>query len=97
MLQSKFLFNGSKALPNWEAELLEDVDAECEKFGKITHISIDPNSNGFIYMKFSSRHAAADAIKALDGRFFGGKKVTAVPISEEDYLRMHPKAAVARR
>ena len=74
----------------------EDVDAECEKFGKISHIAVDPNSNGFIYIKFSSRHAADDAIKALDGRFFGGKKVAAVHISEEDYLRLYPKAALSR-
>jgi RNA-binding protein 23/39 len=98
ILPSKFYYlTDSKSVPNWEAELQEDVDAECEKFGKITHIAIDPNSKGFIYIKFSSRHAADDAIKALDGRFFGGKQVTAVHISEEDYVRMFPKAAVARK
>ncbi|KAI4246067.1 MAG: hypothetical protein L6R42_010022, partial [Xanthoria sp. 1 TBL-2021] len=37
----------------WIKELEDDVKAECtEKYGKVVHIALDPNTQGDIYLKF---------------------------------------------
>lgn len=79
----------------WEGEIEADVKEECSKFGKIYHISVDRATKGFIYIKFDGINAAKGAIDALNGRFFGGKQVTAQFIMDSVYYAKFPGAAAA--
>ncbi|KAJ5089286.1 hypothetical protein N7532_007970 [Penicillium argentinense] len=70
----------------WVKELEEDVRAECEeKYGHVVHISVDSNSQGDIYLKFDRVQGGENAIKGLNGRFFGGKMITAQPVVDAVY------------
>lgn len=71
---------------NWIQELEDDVKAECEdKYGPVIHISVDPNSQGQIYVKFKDLPSGQKAVEGLNGRFFGGRKITVNPIVEMVY------------
>ncbi|KAL3481965.1 hypothetical protein BJX99DRAFT_217889 [Aspergillus californicus] len=70
----------------WIKELEDDVRAECEeKYGHVVHISLDPNSQGDIYLKFDRVQGGENAIKGLNGRFFGGQQITAQPVVDAVY------------
>jgi len=70
----------------WIKELEDDVRGECEsKYGHVVHISLDPNSQGDIYLKFDRVQGGENAIKGLNGRFFGGKQITAQPVVDAVY------------
>jgi RNA-binding protein 39 len=71
---------------SWVQELEEDVSAECEeKYGKVVHIAADPNSQGEVYVKFDDLESSERAIKALNGRYFGGRQISASPVVEMVY------------
>ncbi|KAJ5901685.1 hypothetical protein N7495_002213 [Penicillium taxi] len=71
---------------SWIQELEHDVRTECEaKYGRVVHISLDPNSTGDIYLKFDRVQGGENAIKGLNGRFFGGKQITAQPVVDAVY------------
>ncbi|KAJ8487513.1 hypothetical protein ONZ45_g14311 [Pleurotus djamor] len=68
---------------DWDKELAEDVKSECEgKYGKVEAIKVEKESQGEIYVKFSSIESAKQAIQSLNGRWFGGKQVSAAFISD---------------
>jgi len=68
---------------DWDKDLADDVKGECEgKYGKVEHITVDKESQGDIYVKFGSIDSARSAIQALNGRWFGGKPVTATFVSD---------------
>ncbi|RAL16866.1 putative RNA splicing factor (Pad-1) [Aspergillus homomorphus CBS 101889] len=70
----------------WVKELEDDVRAECEeKYGHVVHISLDPNSQGDIYLKFDRVQGGENAIKGLNGRFFGGRQITVQPVVDAVY------------
>lgn len=70
----------------WVQELEEDVKEECEdKYGKVVHVAVDPASKGEVYLKFADEKSAENAVNGLDGRFFGGKKLSAQPLIEMMY------------
>lgn len=70
----------------WVKELEDDVRAECEeKYGHVVHISLDPNSQGDIYLKFDRVQGGENAIKGLNGRFFGGRQISAQPVVDAVY------------
>jgi RNA-binding protein 39 len=70
----------------WIKELEDDVRAECEeKYGHVVHIALDPNSQGDIYLKFDRVQGGENAIKGLNGRFFGGKQISAQPVVDAVY------------
>ncbi|KAJ5788998.1 uncharacterized protein N7518_006009 [Penicillium psychrosexuale] len=72
--------------PTWVKDLEEDVRTECEKkYGHVVHISLDPNSVGDIYLKFDRVQGGENAIKGLNGRYFGGKMCTAQPVVDAVY------------
>lgn len=78
---------------NWVEDLEEDVLTECEeKYGRIVHIAVEPTAAGEVYIKFSDALGAAKALKALDGRFFGGKRVSVHKINESVYNTRYPKS-----
>jgi len=79
--------------PNWDTDLQDDVREECSRFGQVVHIKVEKDSEGEVYVKFSTPYAAEEAIKSLHGRWFAAKQISAVPISEVIYNTRFPKAA----
>lgn len=78
ILQRKFntkLTWFSETGDHWDKEIEEDVKLECSKYGNIVHIAVDKESQGHVYLKFSSTSGSEAAVKALNGRFFAGKTV----------------------
>lgn len=71
---------------SWVKELEDDVKAECEtKYGHVVHISLDPNTKGDIYLKFDRVSGGENAIQGLNGRFFGGRQISAQPVVDAVY------------
>ncbi|KAK5666686.1 hypothetical protein BDV3_006033 [Batrachochytrium dendrobatidis] len=90
----KNMFNPENEVEsNWVQEIEEDVKEECTKFGKILHISVDPESHGHVYLKFDSLVSSQAAVKALHGRFFAGARIEALYIADQVYDAQHPLAA----
>lgn len=79
----------------WDKELEEDVAYECnDKYGKVVHIAIAPGStDGEVYVKFDQLKSGENAIKGLNGRFFGGQRITAQFVVEAVYNMNFPQAA----
>ncbi|KAH6891180.1 hypothetical protein B0T10DRAFT_484617 [Thelonectria olida] len=70
----------------WVKELEDDVRQEAEsKYGHVVHISVDPNSKGDIYLKFDKVQGGENAIKGLNGRYFGGRMIDAAPVVDAVY------------
>jgi hypothetical protein len=70
----------------WVKELEDDVRAECQgKYGNVVHISLDPNTQGDIYLKFERVSGGENAIKGLNGRYFGGRQISAQPVVDAVY------------
>ncbi|KAI1405585.1 splicing factor, CC1-like protein [Hypoxylon fuscum] len=70
----------------WVKELEDDVRQEAEeKYGHVVHISLDPNSQGDIYLKFDKVQGGENAIKGLNGRYFGGRMISAAPVVDAVY------------
>ncbi|KAI0296160.1 hypothetical protein BC826DRAFT_968133 [Russula brevipes] len=68
---------------DWDKELAEDVKGECEtKYGPVDRIKVERESQGEIYLKFGDVDAARKAVQGLNGRWFGGKQVSAAFISD---------------
>ncbi|GAU18039.1 hypothetical protein TSUD_51500, partial [Trifolium subterraneum] len=63
--------------PDFELDVREDVEAECSKFGNLRHLCIDKKSAGFVYLRFENTESAISAQRALHGRWFAGKMITA--------------------
>lgn len=70
----------------WVKDLEDDVKTECEnKYGHVVHIALDPNSQGEIYIKFEKVQGGEKAIQGLNGRFFGGRRISASPVVDAVY------------
>ncbi|KAG6849508.1 hypothetical protein H0H93_007862 [Arthromyces matolae] len=68
---------------DWDKDLAEDVKGECqEKYGPVEAIKVEKESQGEIYLKFDSIESAKKSVQGLNGRWFGGKQVSAVFISD---------------
>ena len=61
--------------------------------GKAVRIAVDANSEGEIYVKFADVSGGDKAVKGLNGRFFGGRTLTAQFIVDAVYNMNFPKAA----
>ncbi|KAL2038983.1 hypothetical protein N7G274_008323 [Stereocaulon virgatum] len=78
----------------WIKELEDDVRAECtEKYGKVVHIALDPNTAGDIYLKFDRVTGGENAIKGLNGRFFGGRQISAQPVVDAVYSSLFSRTS----
>ncbi|KAF6174314.1 hypothetical protein GIB67_040807 [Kingdonia uniflora] len=73
-----FIQTGLLVEPDFYLDIEEDVQDECSKFGEVKHIHVDKDSAGHVYLQFENTKAASDAQRALHGRWFAGKMVTAV-------------------
>ncbi|KAI0308240.1 hypothetical protein B0F90DRAFT_1813531 [Multifurca ochricompacta] len=68
---------------DWDKELADDVKGECEaKYGPVDRIKVEKESQGEIYLKFDNLDASRKAVQGLNGRWFGGKQVSAAFISD---------------
>lgn len=77
---------------NWIRELEDDVKAECEnKYGKVLHIHVEENSPGDVYIKFDNVVAGERAIQGLNGRWFGGRTISASFLIDAVYTAKFPK------
>ncbi|KAK2405485.1 RNA-binding protein [Trifolium repens] len=63
--------------PDFDLDVKEDVEAECSKFGNLRHLCVDKKSAGFVYLRFENTESAISAQRALHGRWFAGKMITA--------------------
>lgn len=71
---------------SWVKELEGEVREEAEsRYGHVVHISVDPNSKGDIYLKFDKVQGGENAIKGLNGRYFGGRMIDASPVVDAVY------------
>ena len=71
---------------DWVKELEDDVRQEAEeKYGHVLHVALDVNSKGDIYLKFDKVQGGENAIKGLNGRYFGGRMITAAPVVDAVY------------
>ncbi|KAK9365751.1 hypothetical protein V1509DRAFT_632012 [Lipomyces kononenkoae] len=78
---------------DWVKELEEDVKAECEeKYGKVVHIAVERNSQGEIFVKFENVTGGEKAIQGLNGRFFGGRQISASPVVDMVYSLRFPRS-----
>jgi splicing factor U2AF subunit len=73
-----------------DAEICEDVQEECAKFGKVVELKVPRPSGGSrqstgvgkIYVKFDSEESATKALTALAGRKFADRTVVATYFPE---------------
>lgn len=85
-----------QADPSFRAELEEDVAFECSKLGAIERLRIfGGNSEGVISIRFKTEDAAAECIKVMNGRFFGGRQVVAHMYGECIRRKPQPSAAAS--
>lgn len=63
---------------NLVSELEEDVASECGKFGPIAKVRVfETNPEGVVVVKFQDPKNCQECIKALQGRWFGGRQIKA--------------------
>ncbi|KAI9721584.1 MAG: hypothetical protein M1828_005074 [Chrysothrix sp. TS-e1954] len=78
----------------WAKELEDDIKNECdEKYGQVVHIRLDPNTEGDVYVKFDRVQGGQNAILGLNGRFFGGRTLTAQFMVDPVYKTLFPESA----
>jgi len=78
---------------DWIKELEDDVKTECEtKYGHVVHIALDPNTPGDIYVKFDRVQGGENAIQGLNGRFFGGRQISAQPVVDAVYSSLFSRS-----
>nr|POF10666.1 isoform 3 of rna-binding protein 39 [Quercus suber] len=65
--------------PDFELDIKEDVQSECLK-----------NSAGFVYLRFENTQGAVAAQRALHGRWFAGKMITATYMVPQAYEAKFP-------
>ncbi|KAL7237050.1 hypothetical protein ACSBR1_020183 [Camellia fascicularis] len=76
--------------PEFDLDIKEDVQDECSKFGALKHIYVDKNSAGFVYLQFENTQSAISAQRALHGRWFAGKMITATFMLPQNYEATFP-------
>lgn len=78
---------------DWVKELEDDVRQEAEnRYGHVVHISVDPNTKGDIYLKFDKVQGGENAIKGLNGRYFGGRMIDASPVVDAVYSSLFSRS-----
>ncbi|KAK4401377.1 RNA-binding protein 39 [Sesamum angolense] len=83
----------SEAEPDFDLDIKEDVQDECSKFGRLKHIYVEKNSAGFVYLRFENAESAIAAQRALHGRWFAGKMITATFMLHHDYEAKFPDSS----
>ncbi|XP_024029118.1 RNA-binding protein 39 [Morus notabilis] len=71
--------------PEFDVDIKEDVEEECSKCGRVVHIYVDKNSAGCVYLRFETAEAAAAAQRAMHGRWFAGRQISALFMQPQVY------------
>ncbi|CAO3578093.1 unnamed protein product [Absidia cylindrospora] len=80
------MFNpAEESEPGWVQELTVDIKEECQQYGIVDHIYVNPESLGDVSLKFATTEAGQKAVQALNGRWFGGRQIQAIFVPEEEY------------
>ncbi|KAL3133307.1 hypothetical protein ABBQ38_007186 [Trebouxia sp. C0009 RCD-2024] len=59
-------------------DLEDDIKTECTKMGPVEKVRVfHMNPQGIVMVKFKTDEAAAKCIEVMEGRYFGGKRVSA--------------------
>ncbi|XP_057517615.1 uncharacterized protein LOC130798581 [Amaranthus tricolor] len=78
--------------PDFDLDIKEDVQEECAKYGAVRHIFVDKDSEGFVYLTFENTQAAMNAQRALHGRWFAGKMISALYMLPQNYEAKFPES-----
>lgn len=76
--------------PDFDLDIRDDVKEECSKHGTLKHIYVEKNSAGFVYLRFENTQSAIAAQRALHGRWFAGKMITATFMLPQTYETKFP-------
>lgn len=87
------LFDPATEQEGFELDLKEDVRDECiSKYGAVAHLVVEPKSQGVVFVRFQARSDAEKARTALNGRWFGGRRIQASFVGDKDYMEKFPTA-----
>ncbi|ORZ25343.1 hypothetical protein BCR42DRAFT_385988 [Absidia repens] len=88
------MFNpAEESEPDWVQELTVDIKEECQQYGIVEHIYVNPESLGDVSLKFATVEAGQKAIQALNGRWFGGRQIQAIFVPEDEYDQRFTKCS----
>ncbi|XP_050366590.1 uncharacterized protein LOC126785053 [Argentina anserina] len=71
--------------PEFDADIKEDVEEECNKYGRVKHIYVEKNSAGYVYLRFETVEGAAAAQRAMHLRWFAGRQISATFMQPQVY------------
>lgn len=84
--------------PKFYEEIREDTHEECQKFGKVLHVTVDPRgSEGRIYVLYENPGQRQAAEAALNGRWFEGRKILAIGIEDSIWQALAAQSAPGAR
>ncbi|GAA5863572.1 hypothetical protein JCM8547_007288 [Rhodosporidiobolus lusitaniae] len=96
VLEKMFTLQELEEDPALLLDLKEDVRDECEKLGEVTNVTLyDKEEDGIITVRFKDDIAAQACIVKMDGRFFGGRTVSAYPMDGKKRYRKSGNASGA--
>ncbi len=79
----------------WELDIKEDVEAECSRHGgegSVLHSFVDAATpGGLVYVLFKTTASAEGAARALHGRWFAQRMITATYLTHDAYVRKFPE------
>ncbi|KAF8316167.1 splicing factor CC1-like protein [Clavulina sp. PMI_390] len=80
----KNMFNPAEETDkDWDIDLADDVKGECEStYGTVNAIKVIKDSQGEIYVQFNNVESATKALHGLNGRWFGGRNISASYVSD---------------
>lgn len=85
----------SETEEGWAADISEDTEQECSKFGKVLHCKVeDKKPGGLVYVLFRDTAGAAGAVGHMHGRWFAGRRITIDYLEPERYKALYPDAPV---
>lgn len=86
------MFNPKLEPAGFEVDLADDVREECEnRYGQVEHIFVEKDSQGVVFVRFSSLEGSSNAMKGLQGRWFGGLQIRASYVADEEYEKRFPE------
>ena len=71
---------------NWMKLLELEIYNEVVKYGEVSRIIVDVDSESYVYVMFETIEACGDALDKLDGRFFAGRQISACYFQENTFL-----------
>lgn len=79
--------------PEFYLDIQEDVEQEVSRHGRIKHVFVDKdNPKGVVYVRVDSAAAGAAVVKALHGRWFAQRSLTAECVIPSTYEMRFPES-----